>query len=38
MKGFLWGVEICVEKVCILLKYRYVCSEFKRKEIWKDYE
>ncbi|KDS44554.1 hypothetical protein M092_4555 [Parabacteroides distasonis str. 3776 D15 iv] len=38
MNGFLWRVHICVQKVCILLKYSYLCTEFKSKQIWKHYQ
>jgi hypothetical protein len=33
VNGFLWRVHICVQKVCILLKYSYLCTEFKSKQI-----
>jgi hypothetical protein len=38
VNGFLWRVHICVQKVCILLKYSYLCTEFKSKQIWKHYQ
>ena len=36
--GFLWRVHKCVQKICILLKYSYLCAEFKSKQIWKHYQ
>jgi hypothetical protein len=36
--GFLWRVHVCVQNVCILLKYSYLCAEFKSKQIWKHYQ
>ena len=35
---FLWRVHKRVQKICILLKYSYLCAEFKSKQIWKHYQ
>ena len=37
VNGFLWRVYICEQKVCILLKYSYLCTEIKSKQTWKHY-
>ena len=36
--GVVWRVHKCVQKICNLPKYSYLCAELKSKQIWKNYQ